>query len=147
MPNSGLWGFLKKHKDGTKAVIRIPSSIDHIRKVSSKILKALGPSAAAGPAAFDIRLGIEEAVRNAIVHGNHSDRRRSVRVSYRIDSGKLTVDVEDEGSGFDHAKVADPTEAANMLRNSGRGVYLIKRVMDEVSFNARGNRITMVKYL
>ena len=55
--------------------------------------------------------------------------------------------MEDEGSGFDPEKVPDPTVEENMLKYGGRGVYLIKRLMDEVEYNDRGNRVKMVKYI
>jgi serine/threonine-protein kinase RsbW len=96
---------------------------------------------------FDIRLCVEEAVRNAIVHGNHSDRKRSVKVDCRVENGAAIIEVEDEGAGFDYNNVPDPTKESNILKNSGRGVYLIKKLMDKVEFNKAGNRIKMVKGL
>jgi serine/threonine-protein kinase RsbW len=140
--------FLKSCRDGArKNQVKVPSETRHIRKVSSKILSGLAPYAVDESKVFDIKLCIEEAVRNAIVHGNHSDRRKAVKVAYWVQGGSLYIEIEDEGPGFDHSKVADPTSGPHILKNSGRGVYLIKRLMDTVEYSVSGNRITMVKKL
>jgi len=60
---------------------------------------------------------------------------------------KISISVEDKGTGFDHNKVPDPTKEENLLMGNGRGVFLIKHLMDEVRFNKKGNRLTMVKHL
>lgn len=98
-------------------------------------------------ALFDIRLCVEEAVRNAIVHGNRCEKRLSVEVSYWVEDGTLHVEVVDHGKGFDHKKLPDPTKDENLTRNNGRGVYLIKRLMDRAEYNESGNKISMVKRL
>ncbi len=148
MLNLGQSEFLKNsnHKI-RKTVVKIPSAIEYIKKASSKILKAVEPCNAPEDKIFDIRLCVEEAVRNAIVHGNRSDKKLLVRIAFLIRDDKLIMEVEDEGKGFDYEKLADPTEGDNILKNSGRGVFLIRRLMDEVVFNESGNKIRMVKYL
>ncbi len=138
--------FLRNPKE-KKIVLRVPSETGHIRKVSSRILGSLAPYALDEGRIFDIRLCIEEAVRNAMVHGNHSDRKLDVTVSYLLEGDKLTIEVEDKGMGFDHATVDDPTLEPHMLKNSGRGVYLIKKLMDKTEYNSTGNKLTMVKNL
>ena len=133
---------------GNKAVIiKIPSEIKQLKKVSSRILDSLASQHIDEAALFDIRLCVEEAVRNAIVHGNHCDKRLSVTISYWIEDGSFNIEVEDEGKGFDHKELPDPTEEGNMLRNHGRGVYLIRRLMNEVLYNDSGNKVKMVKRL
>ncbi|MCM8760620.1 MAG: ATP-binding protein [Candidatus Omnitrophica bacterium] len=96
---------------------------------------------------FDIKLCIEEAVRNAIVHGNNCDRRRLVKIASWVEDDNLHIEIEDEGKGFDQSKLVDPTSEAHIFKNSGRGVYLIKKLMDKVEYTAGGRRITMVKNL
>jgi serine/threonine-protein kinase RsbW len=127
--------------------LRIPSETRCIRKVSSRILSSLEPLGLEEGTLFDIRLCIEEAVRNAIVHGNRSDRRRVVNVAYRIEGQAITIEVEDEGEGFDFGKLADPTKEAHILKNSGRGVYLMRKLMDKVEYTDNGRKVTMVKKL
>lgn len=145
----GRLGFLKNRKgdETRKTVIKIPSAAEYIKRTSSKILKALEPYKVKADTLFDIRLSVEEAVRNAMVHGNHGDKGLSVRVAYWIKDSRMSVEVEDEGSGFDHARLADPTADENITKGSGRGVFLIKSLMDEVEFNESGNRIKMTKYI
>ena len=148
MIRSGPLAFLKSCRDGSKkSQMKVPSETRYIRKVSSRILSSLAPYAVDEGRVFDIKLCVEEAVRNAIVHGNHSDRRTAVRVAYWVQDGSLYIEIEDEGPGFDHSKVADPTSGPHILKNSGRGVYLIKRLMDKVEYSGNGNRVTMVKKL
>lgn len=148
MIRSDLSAFLKKRKDPSgKTLIKVPSETRYIRKVSSRMLSGLDRYNIDESSLFDIRLCVEEAVRNAMVHGNHSDRRLSVKVAYWVDNDLLNIEVEDEGSGFDHANVDDPTLSEHILKNSGRGVYLIKKLMDKVEYNDKGNRVTMVKRL
>jgi len=140
--------FLKNRRDKTtKTVVKIPSTIEYIKKVSSKILKALETYNVNQDTLFDIRLCVEEIIRNAIVHGNHSDKNLSVRVAYWIKDGRMNIEVEDEGGGFDYKNLADPTTAENITKNSGRGIFLVKNLMDEVEFNDSGNKIKMIKYI
>jgi len=86
-------------------------------------------------------------VRNAIVHGNRNDPAKSVTVTYWVDAGKVNIEVADEGAGFDYKNLPNPTAKENIMKNSGRGVYLIRRLMDRVEFNEAGNVIRMTKHL
>jgi len=139
-------GFLKRLRDRSKKIqINIPSENKYIKKVSARILSSLASHRISDEKAFDVKLCVEEAVRNAIVHGNHAERARTVKTIYWIKDERITIEVEDEGSGFDHNLLPDPTDTNYIMRNSGRGVYLIKKLMDEVEFNTSGNKITMVK--
>ena len=89
----------------------------------------------------------EEAIRNAIVHGNRSNKKLHVKVNYRLENDRIIIEVEDEGAGFDPRKIADPTGDDNIMKESGRGICLIKRLMDKVDFNQKGNKIRMEKGL
>ena len=130
-----------------KDYIEVPSKIKYIREVSSKILKSLAAYSLDKDKLFDIKLCVEEAVRNAIVHGNHSNDKLHVKIYYKADKDKINIEIGDEGSGFDQGKVPDPTHEDNIMKGSGRGVYLIRHLMDEVKFNDRGNKVRLVKYL
>ena len=149
MLNLGRLGFLKnsdKHRKLNRISFKIPSEIKYIKKTSSRILKDLS-SFADESTLFDIRLCVEEAVRNAIVHGNHCDKKLSVKIAYWVEGAKLVIDIEDEGKGFDYKSLPDPTDTEHIMRNSGRGVYLIHHLMDEVDYNDKGNRVSMIRYL
>jgi serine/threonine-protein kinase RsbW len=129
-----------------KASFKIPSEIKYIKKSSGRILGDLA-AVADESTLFDIRLCVEEAVRNAIVHGNHCEKKFSVRIAYSWNEAKIVIEVEDQGKGFDYKHLPDPTDSAHILRNSGRGVYLIHHLMDEVDYNDTGSRVTMTRYL
>lgn len=131
--------------DDNKTTIRYPSETASIKLASSKILDALKPYGASEDVLFDIRLCVEEAVRNAVVHGNLSDKNLLTTVTYWVKDGRAHIEIEDEGVGFDRRSLPDPTADANILRGSGRGVYLIEKLMDSAVFNETGNKITMIK--
>lgn len=93
---------------------------------------------------LNFRVGLTEAIANAMLYGNCRDPRKRVRVEARVAADEMLVQVSDEGRGFDPDKVMDPTSPANRLRAGGRGIFLIRKLMDRVEFNERGNSITMV---
>jgi serine/threonine-protein kinase RsbW len=83
----------------------------------------------------NVRLALQEALMNAILHGNRSDPEKYVRLCVGIEEGGgIIIVVRDSGSGFDPGKLPDPTLAENILRERGRGVFLIQQLMDEVQF-------------
>jgi serine/threonine-protein kinase RsbW len=80
-------------------------------------------------------LAVTEASTNAIIHGNRSDESKIVIINVTKQDNQLIVSVKDQGKGFDPHKVPDPTEPENLLKDSGRGVYLMRVYMDDVIFN------------
>ncbi len=96
---------------------------------------------------FSIKLALEEALVNAIKHGNQMDRGKKVRVHYRASAVFFEVRVTDEGCGFDPGDVPDPTAVENLERTCGRGLMLMRHYMDEVVYNAVGNSVIMSKVL
>lgn len=138
----------RNRRDKAKRLdISLPSETVSIRRISSEILKHLAPYNLNEDKAFEIRLSVEEAVRNAIVHGNKSDKHLSVKASCWLEGGDINIQIEDEGPGFGHKSLADPTSDDNVMRNSGRGIFLIKKLMDRVEYNEAGNSLRMVKHL
>ncbi len=95
---------------------------------------------------FAIRLAMEEALINAIKHGNKFDRSRKIRVSTDIDTQRVVITIEDQGDGFDPASVPDPTIDENLEKPCGRGIMLMKAYMDEVIYNDKGNEVRMIKH-
>lgn len=94
---------------------------------------------------FGIRLALEEALVNAIKHGNGMDPEKKVQVLCRITQDSARVEIQDEGEGFDVGDVPDPTADENLERPCGRGIMLMRAFMTEISFNERGNRVILVK--
>lgn len=80
-------------------------------------------------------LSITEATTNAIVHGNKGDRKKNVFIDVNASDSTLTIVVRDEGIGFDPSVVPDPTHPDNLLKDSGRGLYLMRVYMDELHYN------------
>jgi serine/threonine-protein kinase RsbW len=96
---------------------------------------------------FSIKLALEEALINAIKHGNQMDRAKKVRVLYRVMVGFFEVRVMDEGTGFDPGDVPDPTAVENLERPCGRGLMLMRHYMTEVCYSSSGNSVAMSKVL
>jgi serine/threonine-protein kinase RsbW len=94
---------------------------------------------------FGVHLAFEEALMNAIKHGNKLDPKKLVKVKITLSATAVDVSIEDEGPGFDPDSLPDPTDSENIDSISGRGVMLIRHFMDEVYFNPCGNRVTMRK--
>jgi len=132
---------------GISEHIKIPSDIKKIRKVIAKIINVLLERNVDKSHIFDIRLSVEEAIINAIEHGNKKNKNLNVDITFVVDDEKIEIAVEDQGKGFDHTKMPDPTTDGNILRAHGRGVYLIHKLMDRVRHNDRGNRIKLTKFL
>lgn len=148
MINSGPSAFLKNEEETVKkALLKIPSEMRYIREVSSKILESLISYKIDEDKLFDIRLCVEEAVRNAIQHGNKLDKSLTVKVRYWVEGDAFNAEVEDEGRGFDYRKLPDPTTNENVTKGSGRGVYIIHHLMDEVEHSETGNKIRMKKLI
>lgn len=96
-----------------------------------------------------VGMALREAVANAIKHGNKLNPDKRVFIRMAVDtSGRLAIEVEDEGEGFDAAALADPTSPENVLRQSGRGIFYMRHFMDEVRFSPSGRggtRVELVK--
>jgi serine/threonine-protein kinase RsbW len=93
---------------------------------------------------LNLRVGLTEALANAMLYGNRRDPGKSVRVEADLSVRQLRIRVTDEGGGFDPAIVPDPTLPANRERPGGRGIFLIRQLMDEVEYNRSGNSIVMI---
>ncbi len=85
-----------------------------------------------------------EAVNNSIVHGNKFDVSKNVEVSVQIFDSKIHIYVKDEGPGFNYNEVPDPTKPENIENVSGRGVFLMKNLADEIQFNETGSNVELV---
>ncbi len=93
---------------------------------------------------------LREALANAVRHGNRSKPERRVFVDYSVDPSMVTIQVEDEGEGFDPATIPDPTDPENLLRPNGRGIFYMQQFMNQVEFGQApngGTSVRMVKQL
>jgi serine/threonine-protein kinase RsbW len=95
---------------------------------------------------LNFRVGVSEALANAILYGNQSDPDKRVRVAVALNEVCVAVEVTDEGNGFDPDHVPDPTLPENLEEPGGRGVFLMRKLMDRVEFGERGNSVRLVLY-
>jgi serine/threonine-protein kinase RsbW len=94
---------------------------------------------------FSIKLALEEALVNAIKHGNQMDQSKKIHISYCVSLECFEVKIADEGPGFDPDDVPDPMAPENLERPCGRGLLLMRHYMTEVIYHAPGNRLSMTK--
>jgi serine/threonine-protein kinase RsbW len=124
----------------------IPSDLSYVIGVNyqiSNLLKEFGFPAQ--DTRVNIPLACDEAITNAIIHGNRSDAGKKVNIQVYVSPNRFRIRVRDEGEGFDVAHVADPTRGEALLRPSGRGVYLMRNIMDSVEFKEGGRVVELEK--
>jgi serine/threonine-protein kinase RsbW len=130
--------------------LTIPSRLDALDAVHAVIEQASREYKLTEETAYWIELSICESMINAIRHGNKCDPSKNATLKISSDGTEVVVIVEDEGPGFSFDQLADPTDAANLLKPSGRGILIIRSFMDEVNLSHReggGSRLRMVKRL
>jgi serine/threonine-protein kinase RsbW len=123
----------------------IPSDTAKGQEVQERIVGRLEELEFPPRDVFGVRLALEEALVNAIKHGNGMDPDKNVKIMWRIDPVSVGVEIEDEGPGFIPAEVPDPTAEENLERPCGRGIMLMKSFMSRVEYNERGNRVILEK--
>jgi serine/threonine-protein kinase RsbW len=130
-----------KFKKGVWYFVEIPSIPEQILEVEEAIAQTHFPE----PDVFAVHLALDEALANAMKHGNDADSSKKVHVRFCIEDARITISVHDEGRGFDYTCIPDPTQDDRLDLPCGRGLLLMKSYMDSVSFNKEGNEVTMVK--
>ncbi len=94
---------------------------------------------------FAVKLALQEALTNALTHGNRGDPTKKVWLRYRVDRNWVQIEVTDEGAGFEPSAVPDPTAPQNQEQTGGRGLYFMRAYMTECHFSKKGNRVTLGK--
>jgi serine/threonine-protein kinase RsbW len=126
----------------------IPSEIKAISPLVDRLMRLIEESHCVAGEGQAVELALREALNNAVVHGNRMDARKRVHVRCRCELGKgVSLVVSDQGKGFDPDAIADSVATRNVLAEHGRGIHLIKSVMDEVSFARGGTEVLMRKRL
>ncbi len=120
-------------------------SVEKVEELTDKITKSMKFSEKARDS---IAIAVTEAVNNAIIHGNKLDPNKSVYVDIVASEEGIKITVRDEGDGFNPDEVPNPLAPENLLKESGRGIFILKSLMDEVEYNFSkgGTEVTMVKY-
>ncbi len=126
----------------------LPSHIEAVADAAAAATDFVHNCGVGEEAAFGIDMAVREAITNAVVHGNQEDEAKNVEVTLSCLGRELEIEVKDQGEGFDPTSVPDPTDAANLLKTSGRGIFLMRTFMDEVQWLNRpegGTTVRMVK--
>ncbi|MEM6394019.1 MAG: ATP-binding protein [Planctomycetota bacterium] len=121
----------------------IPSTSPEANAVLKLIMDDVEAADYPKDAAFAIRLALDEALANAVRHGNAGDASKTVTIDWSVTPQLTTISIEDQGPGFIPGDLPDPTLDENLTRPCGRGVMLMRAYMDEVTFNKTGNRVTL----
>lgn len=126
--------------------VLIPSSTTEGQKVQERIIQRLEEIGFPPRGVFGVRLALEEALVNAIKHGNQQDPSKQVHVCCQISQEMVRIVIEDEGSGFSPEDVPDPTQDENLEKPCGRGIMLMRAFLSVVEYNERGNRVVLEKH-
>jgi serine/threonine-protein kinase RsbW len=126
----------------------MPSEVKAISPLVDRLMRLIEGSHCITGEEYAVELALREALSNAVVHGNRLDAHKLVHVRCRCKVGEgISLDVSDQGQGFDASSVPDPVAVENLLAEHGRGIHLMKLAMDEVSFEQRGAEVHMCKRL
>ena len=117
---------------------------DDIDDAQSRVLDVVRRCGYDNAALFAVRVAVEEALANAVQHGNGNDPDKTVKLGFAVDPSSVVIDVHDEGQGFNPEAVPDPTRAENVDIPSGRGIMLMRSYMSSVEFHAPGNHVRMI---
>jgi serine/threonine-protein kinase RsbW len=123
----------------------LPSAISPMHVVLDYLMKRVEKLGVINPEQSNLFVALDEAFVNAVKHGNKFDAHKLVRITAEVSKDEARFTIEDEGEGFDVQNIPDPLDPENLFKTSGRGVLFIYNIMDEVVYNDRGNRLTMVK--
>jgi serine/threonine-protein kinase RsbW len=126
-------------------VFELPSALSLMHIVLEYLIKRVEKLGVCKPEQSNLFVALDEAFVNAVKHGNKYDARKLIRITADVSNSEARFTIEDEGEGFDVNTIPNPLEPENLFKTSGRGVLFIYNIMDEVQYNDRGNRLTMVK--
>ena len=128
-----------------KIEFELPSDLGLMNGVLEYLQERVAKLGLIQPDRSNLFVALDEAFVNAVKHGNKNDPTKLLKITAELSPQEASFTVEDEGQGFDIHQIPDPCDPANLFRTSGRGVLLIYNIMDEVEYNAQGNRVKMVK--
>lgn len=125
-------------------IIKIESSVKNICKVEFFLNSIFKDYKFSRKVYCRIYLSSLEAVNNAILHGNNNDPNKYVTIKFSDTPNQIIISVIDDGNGFDFQSVADPTMLANIKKESGRGIFIMKQYADKVKYNSKGNQVKLI---
>jgi len=126
-------------------VCSVPSDLNAIQAPKQDIVEMLTQVGFSENAIFGVKLALEEALTNAVKHGNKNDPDKTITISYAIDELRAEITITDQGAGFEPHTIPDCTEPDRLPLPFGRGLMLMKAYMDEVCYRDNGRQVYMVK--
>ncbi len=122
--------------------LEVPSDVEYVGEAVELIARhCLTGILSPRRVLFNLRTALAEALTNAIVYGNGEDAAKVVRVQVELGRDAVRIRVSDDGAGFDPAAPPDPTRPENLRREDGRGLFVMRHLVDRVDFNDKGNTI------
>jgi serine/threonine-protein kinase RsbW len=130
-------------------VISLDSALESVDAAEEEVLRYATEAGFGEEDLQKVGMAVRESLVNAVLHGNQYDPEKKAGIRVELQNGGLVITVTDEGAGFDLTDVPDPVAQENLLRHSGRGIFLIRAFMDELQVRRlvpRGTEVRMVKY-
>lgn len=126
-------------------VLDIPSDLSTIEEAVEFVMQRCG-GCGEDPRLLrlNLRVGLAEALANAMLYGNGRDPSKRVKMEVAFQESAIMARITDQGSGFNPVSIPDPTKPANLTKTEGRGIFLMRKLLDEVHFNDQGNSVTLV---
>lgn len=120
------------------------NNVHKVEKITEKIAKYMQFSEEEQDS---LAISVTEIVGNAVVHGNKRDKSKKVTVVFKYKNDTITVSIQDEGKGFNESDIANPLEPENLLKESGRGIFIVRALMDQVDFirTKKGTTVRLIK--
>jgi len=121
-----------------------PEAVEEIEKLAAEAAEAAGFNQEEQDS---LAIAVTEMANNAVIHGNQRDPRKNVHVHIDVVDAEVRMTIRDEGKGFNPDALSNPLDPENLLRESGRGVFIVRSLMDEVSydFSPGGTQVTLIK--
>ncbi len=132
-------------RDADLSEMVVPNDLRAVKAPEDRIMHLLEHAGYDTDTLFAIKLALEEALTNAVKHGNRNDRSKQVVVRYFISPARTVIMIRDQGNGFCPDAVPDPTTEENLERPNGRGIMLMQAYMTRVRYNDAGNEVWMLK--
>jgi serine/threonine-protein kinase RsbW len=132
-----------------KFSIIIPSSTSYLEEVERLTIDVVNYTKLNASICDDLAIVVTELVNNAIHHGNKGDKEKKVAINFIIKPDRIEIHIKDEGNGFNPEELKNPLEPENLLNENGRGIFLIRNLMDKLDFrfSDNGTEVIAVKYL
>jgi serine/threonine-protein kinase RsbW len=118
---------------------------EEMEKAASAILRSMDSYGYRDEDIRKMKIVLSELMANAIGHGNKLDHSKKVAVGHMVNAQNAVVAIMDEGEGFDPSTIPDPTLPENIVKDRGRGLYIVQKYVDSIEFNSKGNRVRITK--